>query len=214
MRWWNKPNLLRRGWIWGLFIVIAKTRSSASLINTSFSPSALVLSLSFPRCACGQGANAHRRSDLSHAAPAGDSAPSPVRLQPALQCLVPSRLLHGLSASTASQCLLQWDDRSTASILQQGETQWEFEVRLPDSFGYYFVKNSHHLSIFILTRPLKKVHFNVERFFPQETCWFTQQAQTPKVNCFLVIKCQTAVPVPYCPTNGGINTAQTESLFY
>lgn len=78
--------------------------------------------LSSLRCASGQGADAHGRGDLSHAAPARGSAPPPVRLRPAVCRLLPSGLLHRISASSASQCLLQWDNWPSAPLLQPGET--------------------------------------------------------------------------------------------
>lgn len=125
LRWWNKAKLLMRGWIWRVFIVIAKTWSSASQINTSLSLPLLFFlppALSSLRCACGQGADAHGRGDLSHAAHARRSAPSPVGLWPALRCLLTDRLLRRTPASSAPQRLLQWDDWPSAPLLQPGET--------------------------------------------------------------------------------------------
>lgn len=75
------------------------------------------------RCACGKGADAHGRSDLSHAAPPRGRGPSAVGLHPALCRLLPGRLLHRIPASSAPQCLFQWDDWPSAPLLQPGETQ-------------------------------------------------------------------------------------------
>lgn len=89
----------------------------------SLSCSSLLWDLSPPRCPCSPGADKHGRSDLSHAAPAGRSAPSTVRLRPALCRLLPDGFLCQTPASSASQCLLQWNDRPSTPILQPGETE-------------------------------------------------------------------------------------------
>lgn len=86
------------------------------------------LLLSF-RCACGQGADAFRRSDLSHAVPAGGGAPSPAGVRPALRHLLPHRLLRQLHASTTPQLLLQRNDGPSAPLLQPGETWYPVKSR-------------------------------------------------------------------------------------
>lgn len=94
---------------------MVKTRSLAWQIKTFFSSPSL-------RCACSEGADKHGRSDLSHAAIARHSAPSAFRLQPALLHLLPNRFLCQTAASSTPQCLLQWNDRPSAPLLQPGET--------------------------------------------------------------------------------------------
>lgn len=87
-------------------------------LSCSFLPSAL----SPLRCACSSGADKHGRSDLSHAAHARRSAPSAVRLRPAVRRLLPDKFLCQTTASSTPQCLLQWNDWPSTPLLQPGET--------------------------------------------------------------------------------------------
>lgn len=89
----------------------------------SLSCSSLLWDLSPLRCPCSPRADKHGRSDLSHAAPARRSAPSAVRLRPALGRLLPVGFLRQTPASSASQCLLQRNDRPSTPVLQPGETE-------------------------------------------------------------------------------------------
>ena len=113
-RWWNKAKLLMRGWIWRVFIVIAKTRSSASRIML---PSHL-LDVRAAREQIHMGGVTYPTLPTARG-----STPAPVRLWPAPLRLLAGRLLHWIPASSAPQCLLQRDDWTAASLLQPGETE-------------------------------------------------------------------------------------------
>lgn len=110
-------------------------------LSLSFSPALSLisppLSLSSIRCPCCQGADAHWRSGLSHAAPAGRPSPHPLLFRPALGRLLPHRLLRWFPAPPracappAPQQLLQ-HACPPAPLLHSGETSTQHSSRQAD----------------------------------------------------------------------------------